>query len=780
MSIVPAGTTNLAAAGVPNVLVQIVPPNPLLNGVPTNIVGVVGTATWGPINSPTTIGSLAELISDFGNPQNALYDLGTPVYNAMQQGANDFLCIRVTDGTDVNAHQNILDNASVSGVTLTALYSGTQGNQINAVLSVGSSNTVVIGANPTNYNSYKLTIYMNGGVAEVFDNIPCPVSAPFASFWTALANAVNLGQSNLRGPSQLVTATTATNIQSVTVTAAGSYATMPTLGTSGSGSAATLAPDMKAVSATVTTPGTGYIPADTITLTGGVHSTSAILTVDTVQLDSVVLNAAGTGYNVNDLIVLAGGTFSTAAILKVTAIGVAGAVSTFTVQSGGSYTVETATFTQGSTSGTGSGATFNTAVWGVNTAHVSTAGSFTTLPANPVLQGSTSGVGTGAQFTVLWGLLSVIVSAGGSGYTASSGFTVTGGGGTGGATGQLVLGSASYPNLPNGTSTLPTQTLTLANGTNGNAGVTDATLIGFDVPTVINGVTYNRTGMYALRNTAASICMLSDQTNSSYWATQVTFGLNEGMYMIAAMANSYSSNIAGAVALKSAAGVNSYAMKLMLGDWCLMNDPFNNVQRFASPQGFVCGILATLDPSGSSLNKQMTGVIATQKTANQQIYSEADLLQLVGGGIDVITSPIPLSPSSTIFGCRIGCNTSSDITVNGDNYTRMINFLAETFNSGLGAFIGLPQTADVQRQAKNMLQSFLQNLVQAGTIGALYGAPAFKVTLDSTNNPPNRIALGFMQADVQVTLWSIIQKFVINLQAGQSVQIQVLPAQLAA
>jgi len=61
MPIVPVGQTNLAAIGVPNVVVQIVPPNPLLNGVPTNIIGVVGTASWGAKNSPVTVGSLQEL-----------------------------------------------------------------------------------------------------------------------------------------------------------------------------------------------------------------------------------------------------------------------------------------------------------------------------------------------------------------------------------------------------------------------------------------------------------------------------------------------------------------------------------------------------------------------------------------------------------------------------------------------------------------------------------------------------------------------------------------------
>jgi hypothetical protein len=766
MSIVPAGSTNLNAIGVPNVIVQIQPPSPLLNGVPTNIVGVVGTATYGPVNSPQPIGTLQELVNAFGAPQNALYDMGTQIYNAVQQGANDFVAIRVTDGTDVAASSNLQDVFSITGVVLTAKYTGSYGNTnpnvsgLQAVLSAGST-----------ASTFKLTVYFLGGTPEIFDNI----GGSGNLFWQNLASAVNLGQNSLRGPSRLVNASVSNAISSVTVTAAGSYATLPVLSTSGPGVGATLVPVMENVASLAVAIGSGYVVADTITLTGGTHTTASIVTVATVGLASAAINAAGTGYLPNDTITLAGGTETVAAVVKVLTVGGSGAVSTFSVVSSGSYTVAPVSFTQGSTSGSGSGATFNTLEFGVNTVTVSTAGSYTVLPANPVAQGTTSGSGVGATFNVSWGLLSVTVSAGGTGYSASSGLVVSGGGGSG-ALGTLVLtsGSSALPNLI---------TYSFANGTNGNAGVTDATLIGVDAQTTINGVTYPRTGMYALRNTNASIGVLADQTDSSKWTSQVAFGLNAQIYMIGTMAAGYFNNISGsgsAVALKLASGVASYAFKLMMGDWVLISDPFNNVNRYVSSPGFVAGILATLDPSGSSLNKQMNGIVGTQKTQANQVYSDADLLVMLENGIDVVTSPIPLSPNAPVFGVRLGCNTSASITTNGDNYTRMINFLALTFNQGLGAFIGLPQTVTVQQQARNTLQTFLQNLVALGSIGTVNGSQAFRVVLDATNNPPNRVALGFMQADVTVTLLSIIQRFVINLQAGQSVQVQVLPAQLVA
>ena len=54
--------------------------------------------------------------------------------------------------------------------------------------------------------------------------------------------------------------------------------------------------------------------------------------------------------------------------------------------------------------------------------------------------------------------------------------------------------------------------------------------------------------------------------------------------------------------------------------------------------------------------------------------------------------------------------------------------------------------------------------------------PNFRVKLDATNNPPERVAAGFMQADVAITYLSIIERFFINVEGGQSVRIERAPA----
>jgi hypothetical protein len=98
------------------------------------------------------------------------------------------------------------------------------------------------------------------------------------------------------------------------------------------------------------------------------------------------------------------------------------------------------------------------------------------------------------------------------------------------------------------------------------------------------------------------------------------------------------------VTAKSGAGLDSYASKLMHGDWVWWNDQVNSLIRLVSPQGFAAGRLANLSPEQSSLNKQLYGVVGTQKSgvvgsAQQQAYSAADLQTLIQAGLDVIANP---------------------------------------------------------------------------------------------------------------------------------------------
>ncbi len=187
MPIIQAGAVNNTALIVPDLYVEIVPPqNLILNGVPTNILGIVGTSTWGPVGTPVILGSMLDYYGNFGPIIPRKYDMGTQIATAVQQGAQDFRGVRVSDGTDTFASANVPGTA----LTITALYSGSLGNQITVTIQPGSQ-----------FASWMLTASLPGIQPEVFDNI----AGTAAAFWQSLARAVNNGAGVQRSASRLIT-----------------------------------------------------------------------------------------------------------------------------------------------------------------------------------------------------------------------------------------------------------------------------------------------------------------------------------------------------------------------------------------------------------------------------------------------------------------------------------------------------------------------------------------------------------------------------------------------
>ncbi len=515
MPIVQQGALNTTALIVPDLYVQIVPPQTLLlNGVPTDGLGVVGTASWGPVGEPTIIGTMGDYAARFGAVMPRKFDMGTQVATAVQQGAGNFVCVRVTDGTDTAATFTVL-----GAIAFTALYTGSLGTQLSVTLSPGSA-----------ASSWRLMVALPGLNPEVYDNI----KGTGALFWSNLANAVNNGSGVLRGASQLVAAT---------------------------------------VMGPATSPVAGVFP------------------------------------------------FST------------------------------------------------------------------------------------------------------------------------------------------GTP-----------GTDGANSVTAVTLVGSD--------SLPRLGMYALRAQGCAIALLADADDPTQWIVQTEFGLAESVYMI--LTGPAGDNIANAVTIKAEAGVDSYAVKLMFGDWVYWSDQANAVIRLVSPQGFVAGRLANLSPEQSSLKKPLYGVIGTQKSGQPGVgtattYATADLAALLSAGIDVIANP---QPGGAYWGVRGGHNSSSNAATNGDHYTRLTNYISTTLASGMGAYVGQLVNASLFQNIRSTLLAFLNGLLSQGMLGRTANAVPFAVVCDTSNNPASRTGLGYVQADVQVQYQAINEKFIVNVQGGQTVQVsvQAIPA----
>ncbi len=509
MPIYPAGSLNTAALQAPDLYIQIVPPKTrYINGVATDILGLVGIADWGPVNSPTLIGSPGDASQNFGTQTVRKYDLCTAIAVSIQGGASNIRAVRVTDGTDTAATSTLKDTAVATGATLTAFYTGTLGNSLSATLSAGAA-----------ASSWKLVVSLPGVAPEVFDNI----TGTGLALWQNIVSAVNNGQSGIRGPSQLV---------------------------------------------------------------------------------------------------------------------------------------------------------------------IATVGASSTAP-------------------------------------------------------------------------VATQTVAFTSGTSGNTTLTDAVLIGVDG---VTGAT--RKGMYALRGSGAQVANLIDLTDSTQWPTMLTYGLSEGCYMVTQ--GPAGASYATVSTSLTTAGCDSYALKVMVGDWVYWQDQVNGQKRMIAPATFSAAKIAALSPNQSPLNKPITNAISTQRNLSQQPYSIAEIGAINTARLDVITNPCP---GGSYYGHRSGLNCSSNSAVNGDNYTRMTNFISLTIAASFGGVIGQLQTPDVRRTTKSTMESFLQVLVQQGMIGDVNGGPAFSVQIDASNNPDSRVALGYMQADVQVKYLSVIRYFLVNLEAGQSVTV---------
>jgi len=304
--------------------------------------------------------------------------------------------------------------------------------------------------------------------------------------------------------------------------------------------------------------------------------------------------------------------------------------------------------------------------------------------------------------------------------------------------------------------------VTLSGGSDGTTTITDTLLLGTD------GTTPSaRTGMYALRGSGVQVLNLIDHTTSTGWPTIVAFAESEGIYSVnaAAAGTSYSATST----LLNTAGTDDPALKPLVGDWTYWNDTVNGVLRLLSPATMVAARIAATSPHLSSLNQPLAGVVGTQRSSQNQPYSLAEIGATATSRLDVVTNPCP---GGNYYGCRTGRNASSDPTRNGDNYTRMTNYLAITLAASYGWVVGQPQTKDLRSKAKASIAAFLSGLEQQGMIGDVNGGPAFSVVLDQTNNPDSRVALGYMQADVQVKYLSIVWFFLVNLEGGQSVSVR--------
>ena len=320
-----------------------------------------------------------------------------------------------------------------------------------------------------------------------------------------------------------------------------------------------------------------------------------------------------------------------------------------------------------------------------------------------------------------------------------------------------------------GTSTAAPNTTTAytgTGGTDGATGVTDTMLIGTD------GLT--RTGMYALRKTGVQVGNLIDCATSTTWLAQAQFGLGEGIYFFSA--DTHGASITTTATDLATAGVDAYSFTALTGDYCWYQDNVNGVNRSLSPATYAAAVQAATSPEQSRLNRPVFGLIGTDRSMTDAPYADSEKELAVQSRVDYIANP---SPGGAYFSFQTALNTSSNSGENGDNYTRMTNYVAFTINAAMGYVVGQVQTSAQRRNTRNTLNAFFNQLWKGpvqmiGDVNNPTSQP-WLVILDSTNNTSAGVAQGDEIAAVNVTYLSIIRRFIVGYTGGQGVVTAVQP-----
>lgn len=740
------GQQNLAALTVPGVYGDIILPTPFLLGTPTNLEGLVGVGSWGPLNSIIPVSKPTDCALALGPPIIRTYDIASYVSASSQiGGAIGYLCVRVSDGTDTAATVAVQAGATNATGTITL-----------------NDNTLGVG-----------TIVVNGTTVTFGSNVVVGpnLAATTGNLLTYLQSSADVNINKMTYSLSQVNQITCTSVLSGV---AGNAYTL-TNGTS-----------------------TTHVTVSGATLTGGAASGATAMTVvgkftgrlgNQIQFSIQNGSAANTYMgivvfpgmvpeqfnNVAGPVPATGTVTFSANPLPADTLTIAGTAITF-VASGavgnqvniastlGNTVANLMTLLIGSVDANLIKATYN----------INATQNVITISANQTISTGAFAGSAGNSLTLTKVSNSITVS----------GATLTGGSGTWNAfwvnlanvmnNGNAFHGPSFYTVAIAGAALVPpvlSNPLTLSGGTDGAAGVTDATLMGQDI--------VPRKGMYALRNANVDCFTLCDMGTVANLAAIVSFGIQETAMPI--FASPSGDTIANALATRINAGVDSPWFWYILGDWPSFYDSFNQVTRLINPSAIGIGICGNLSPQQSPLNKPLQGVSSTQRATLGQTYSEAELSLINTGGIDTILAP-PTSPGGYYFSFATGRNASSNTAAQGVEYTRMTNFLIRAAQSkAAGSFVGQLQSIQPNDQtrsnAKALFDGFSAQLASSqvglGINGQGMIDRPWLVQCDLLNNPPNLQALGYLFLYWQVRYLNVIRYFVIKFQGGGNVTVSV-------
>ncbi len=284
-------------------------------------------------------------------------------------------------------------------------------------------------------------------------------------------------------------------VTSVNLSTLGSgYTSAPTVsftGGGGTGAAGTAVIAGGAVVAIhITNPGTGYSTAPAVSLSGGGGSGATATSVMTGTVSSVTFGTAGTGYISAPSVVFTGGAGGNGAAATISPTG---SVTAFAITSGGSGYTSAPSVAVSAPGGGGTTATGSATVsLGVTTLTVTGAGSgYSTTPTVTIAAPGGTGATATATATLNSGISAINITAGGTGYSATPTVAITGGGGSGATASATVAGGAitSITVTANGTgyTSTPTVTITDTTGTGATATATFGTISALTITSAGSG-----------------------------------------------------------------------------------------------------------------------------------------------------------------------------------------------------------------------------------------------------------------------------------------------------
>ncbi len=211
MTVQQSDTFNLASLVVNDVYIVVAPPvNTTVQGVDSGIVGLVGGASWGPLNTGVKAGSPAEAARFWGPLVNQPNDLMTDTVICYQNQVTSIVNVRVADGTQAAATANLV-TAAFGTVTLAGTFQA------------GDIVTVTVNGNAVAYTAITGDATVAGVAAKVLAALNA--NATFAlSFFAELTGLIITIKS--KSASNATTLTTAVTGTTPTITSTASGATL--------------------------------------------------------------------------------------------------------------------------------------------------------------------------------------------------------------------------------------------------------------------------------------------------------------------------------------------------------------------------------------------------------------------------------------------------------------------------------------------------------------------------------------------------------------------------